>query len=741
MIKKLFFIMFFLTVNAQAVVIKDIIVDGNNRVSKETIQIFADVKVGEDIDQNYFNVILKNLYKTNFFKNINLSLDSNTLKITVEENPIVQNYFIEGIKNKSLLKIIEENILFKEKSSFNINLINKDKNTILAILKKAGYYFSNVEIFTNNLEYNSIDLTYKINLGDKAKINKINFIGNKIFKDNRLKNIILSEEYKFWKFLSGRKYLNEDLISTDQRLLKNYYLNKGYYNVKINSSFAKLNNNDQFELIYNIDSGQKVYFNNLSLKVPDDFSQNNFIKINKLFKDLKGKPYSLNEIESILDEIEEIAVNEEFSSIKAGVNENISSDKIDLEFALLELDPSYLTRINIYGNNITEETVIRNQIIVDEGDPYNEILLSKSINNIKSLNIFKSVKDEIVADDLGNRSLDITVEEKPTGEIMAGAGYGTNGGTLTFSVKENNFLGKGVSLESSINLTETSIKGGFDYLNPNYKNTNNSLSMTANIQETDLMSTNGYKNNVARFNLGTNFEYLDDLYLGVKTKNSLESLEVGSTASANQKKQAGDYFDSFLNFNFNFDKRNQKFETTDGYFSNYSIDIPIISENLTLVNSYRYKTFKEFYENNVSTFSFLINASNSLNDNNVRLSERLFVSGQNLRGFESGKIGPKDGNDFIGGNFVSAINLTTNLPKLTENFQNLDLGLFLDAANIWGVDYDATLEKNNGIRSSVGIGLDLTTPIGPLSFSLATPITKESNDVTETFRFNIGTSF
>jgi len=733
--------MFFLTVNAQAVVIKDIIVDGNNRVSKETIQIFADVKVGEDIDQNYFNVILKNLYKTNFFKNINLSLDSNTLKITVEENPIVQNYFIEGIKNKSLLKIIEENILFKEKSSFNINLINKDKNTILAILKKAGYYFSNVEIFTNNLEYNSIDLTYKINLGDKAKINKINFIGNKIFKDNRLKNIILSEEYKFWKFLSGRKYLNEDLISTDQRLLKNYYLNKGYYNVKINSSFAKLNNNDQFELTYNIDSGQKIYFNNLSLKVPDDFSQNNFIKINKLFKDLKGKPYSLNEIESILDEIEEIAVNEEFSSIKAGVNENISSDKIDLEFALLELDPSYLTRINIYGNNITEETVIRNQIIVDEGDPYNEILLSKSINNIKSLNIFKSVKDEIVADDLGNRSLDITVEEKPTGEIMAGAGYGTNGGTLTFSVKENNFLGKGVSLESSINLTETSIKGGFDYLNPNYKNTNNSLSMTANIQETDLMSTNGYKNNVARFNLGTNFEYLDDLYLGVKTKNSLESLEVGSTASANQKKQAGDYFDSFLNFNFNFDKRNQKFETTDGYFSNYSIDIPIISENLTLVNSYRYKTFKEFYENNVSTFSFLINASNSLNDNNVRLSERLFVSGQNLRGFESGKIGPKDGNDFIGGNFVSAINLTTNLPKLTENFQNLDLGLFLDAANIWGVDYDATLEKNNGIRSSVGIGLDLTTPIGPLSFSLATPITKESNDVTETFRFNIGTSF
>lgn len=741
MIKKLFFIIFFFTVNAQAVIIKDIIVDGNNRVSKEAIQIFADVNVGDDVNQNYFNDILKNLYKTNFFKNVNLSLDSDILKITVEENPIVQNYFIEGIKNKSLLKIIEENILFKEKSSFNINLIKKDKNTILFILKKAGYYFSNVEILTNNLENNAIDLTYKITLGDKAKINKINFIGNKIFKDNKLKNIILSEEYKFWKFLSGRKYLNEDIIATDQRLLKNYYLNKGYYNVKINSSFARLNNNNQFELTYNIDSGRKVYFNNLSLKIPDDYNQNNFIKINKLFKDLKGKPYSLNEIENILDEIEDIAVNEEFSSIKASVNENLSSDKINLEFALLELDPSYLTRINVFGNNITEETVIRNQIIVDEGDPYNEILLSKSINNIKSLNIFKTVKDEISIDDVGNRTLNITVEEKPTGEIMAGAGYGTTGGTLSFSVKENNFLGKGISLENSINLTETSIKGGIIYNNQNYKNTNNSLSLTANIQETDLMTSNGYKSNVARFNLGTSFEYLNDLYLGIQTKNSLESLEVGSTASANQKKQAGDYFDSFLNFNFNYDKRNQKFETTDGYFSNYSVDIPIISESLTLVNSYRYKTFKELYENNVSTFSFLINASNSLNDKNVRLSERLFISGQNLRGFESGKIGPKDGSDFIGGNFSAAINLTTNLPKLTENFQNLDLGLFLDAANIWGVDYDTTLENNSGIRSSIGVGLDLTTPIGPLTFSLATPITKEDNDVTETFRFNIGTSF
>jgi len=736
----LFFLLFFYVTSVQAVIIKDIIVEGNNRVSKETIQMFAEVNYGDDINQNSFNDILKNLYKTNFFKNVSLFLENDILKISVEENPVVENYFIDGIKNKTLLESVEDSILLKAKSSFDISLVKKDVDNILSILKNAGYYFSKVDIFTNDLDDNKIDITYKIILGDKAKISNIKFIGDKIFKDIKLKNIILSEEYKFWKVLSGRKYLNEEIISIDERLLKNYYLNKGYYNVKINSSFARLDENNRFELIFNISPGQKIYFNDLTLKLPTDYDEKNFVKINEIFKDLKGKNYSLYEIENILDELENITINEEFSSIKAIVNENIVLDRINIEFNLQELEASYLSRINIFGNNITEENVIRNQLIIDEGDPYNEILLSKSVNNIKSLNIFKSVKQEINDDDK-NKILNLTVEEKPTGEILAGAGYGTSGGSLTFSIKENNFLGKGIKVDNSIKVTEQSLKGGINIINPNYKNSNNSLLMSANIQETDLMDTNGYKSDSINFSLGTSFEYLDDLYLGVQSRNALETLEVGDKASSNQKKQAGDYFDSFLSFDFNYDKRNQKFETNDGYFSNYSIDFPIISESLTLINSYRFKTFEELYENNISTFSFLIQSSNSLNNKDVRLSERLFIPGRSLRGFEVGKIGPKDGSDYIGGNFVTAINLTSNLPKITENFQDLDLGIFFDAANVWGVDYDPSLEKNDAIRSSIGIGLDWSTAIGPLSFSLATPITKENSDVTEAFRFNIGTSF
>ena len=168
--------------------------------------------------------------------------------------------------------------------------------------------------------------------------------------------------------------------------------------------------------------------------------------------------------------------------------------------------------------------------------------------------------------------------------------------------------------------------------------------------------------------------------------------------------------------------------------------MPILSDTNTLTNTYNYKVFKELYENNVSTLSIFLKGASSLSSDDIKLSERLYIPGKKLRGFETGKIGPKDGNDFIGGNYVSSINATTTIPTFLENFQNVDVVLFADAANIWGVDYDSSLDKN-GIRSSVGVGIDWLTPVGPLTFSFAHPVTKESTDVEQTFRFNIGTSF
>ena len=241
-----------------------------------------------------------------------------------------------------------------------------------------------------------------------------------------------------------------------------------------------------------------------------------------------------------------------------------------------------------------------------------------------------------------------------------------------------------------------------------------------------------------RLDLGLNIMMI--FFLRIGSSNYYERIETDNTASARQQAQEGDYIDLFLNLGLTLDKRDQKFQTTDGFLSSYSLDLPYISDTYTLVNKYKYSYFTELYENNVSSFSLSLRSAHSIKDEDIKLSERLRVPSNTLRGFEYGKIGPKDGDDYIGGNYMSAINFTTTLPQILENSQNTDFIIFMDAANLWGVDYNSSLDDSE-IRSSIGIGLDWYSPVGPMNFSLAQPISKSSNDVTETFRFNLGTTF
>jgi len=721
--------------------VKEIIITGNNRISKETILMFSDVSKNKNISELEVNEILKKLYETNFFNNVSVSLKNEILKINVSENPIIYKIEFKGIKSNTLQDQISDNLKLKERSSYNEILLNEDKNQITSLLRNTGYFFSEVEIFKEELTDNKINLIIDINLGKKSKIKKISFIGDKKYKNRKLNSIIVSEEYKFWKFLSGKKYLNENAIELDKRLLKNFYLNKGYYNVLINSSFARLINDNEFELIYNIDSNEKIYFGNFKLNLPNDYENKNFIKIQNLFEKLSGSVYSINKINQILEEIDDIVLNEQYESVQATVEEELISNKLNLIFNINETEKLFVERINIFGNNVTSENVIRNQLLIDEGDPFNEILENKSINNIKSLNFFKSVKSKIVSGkDENSKIINISVEEKPTGEIMAGAGFGTSGTSVIFGVKENNFLGNGIALDSNLNFGTDTIKGQLAFKNPNYKNSDKSLNFNLMAAETDRLKESGYKTNKTGFSLGTSFEYYDDLFLSVGTSNFYEKLETDSTASATQKTQEGDYFDTFLKLDFNYDKRNQKFQTTKGFRSIYSIDVPLISETYSLSNAYNYKHYAELYENNVSSISFLFKAANSITDENVKLSERLFIPSSYLRGFETGKVGPKDGDDYIGGNFISSVNFSSTLPQIFPNYQNADFLFFLDVANIWGVDYDSSLDDNE-VRSAIGFAVDWFTPVGPLNFSFAQPISKSSQDTTESFRFNLGTTF
>jgi outer membrane protein insertion porin family len=719
-----------------------IIIKGNERISNETILVFSEIQDNKSLDENSINEILKKLYKSGFFKDVTVKIENNNLTIDVLENPIIQTVFIEGIKRKKTEESLYEILSLKNRSSYNSTLIKKDEAAILSFLKDDGYYFSKVTSSYQDLGDNKIDLLYQIELGEKSKISKISFIGDKKFKDSTLKNIIISEEYKFWKFLSGKKYLNENLINYDKRLLNNFYKNKGFFNVVIESSFANYLGNDEFEIIYNISSGNKFYFNEFNLNLPLDYDRANFQQLDNIFKKLKGENYSLNSIDKILKEIDKIVLNEQFEFLKSTVNESIEDNLINLTFDIDESEKFYVEKINILGNNVTREEVIRNNLLVDEGDAFNELLQTRTINNLRGLNFFSKVESEILDIDNENKKIiNITVEEKPTGEIMAGAGVGTGGGTFAFGVSENNFLGRGIEFASDISVSTETLKGIISMNNPNYKGSNRSLNTSLESTITDRLKNFGYKSNKTGFSVGSGFELYDDLYWNTGVSSYVEKLETDSTASASMKKQEGSYFDTFFNHTFSYDKRDQRYKTSDGYISRFSQNIPLISESYTLTNTYDYKIYNEWLDENIFSIGFFGKTSNSLAGKDIKLSDRLYLPASKLRGFESGKVGPKDGADFIGGNYATSINIATSLSQILPNSQNTNFSVFFDAANVWGIDYSSSLSDDSKIRSSIGIALDYLTPIGPLSFSLSEPITKGKNDITESFRFNLGTTF
>ena len=739
---QIFVVILLVTVSVRSEEFDSILIKGNERISDETILIFSELPNNQSLDENSINTVLKKLYNSGYFKDVLIKVENKILVIDVIENPIIQTVFIEGIKRKKTQESLYDIISSKNRSSYNVNKTKNDEEIILNFLKNDGYYFSKVISSYQELGNNKIDLFYKIDLGEKAKISKISFIGDKRFKDSTLRSVILSEEYKFWKFISGKKYLNEDLINFDMRLMNSFYKNKGYYNIKIDSSFANYLGNNEFELIYNIRSGKKYYFDDLILKLPIDYNEDNFKKLLIIFADLKGENYSLLSIDRILNEIDKIVLNEQYEFLNSTVSEEVSDNLIDLTFNIEESDKFYVEKINIFGNNVTQEEVLRNVFVVDEGDAFNELLHKKTMNNLKSLNFFSNVEDQIDDGTSANQKvINITVDEKPTGEIMAGAGIGTGGGTVVFGVKENNFLGRGINFGADLSVSPEALKGIVSLNNPNYNGSNRSLNFSIESTVTDNLKTYGYESNKTGFRIGSGFEFYDDLFLNLGVSSYVEKLTTDSTATASIKKQEGSYFDTFFNYTLDYDMRNQKFQTSEGFRSRFTQNIPVISENYSLTNSYDLKFYDKWLNENIATYGIFASATNSLTDKDVKLSDRLFLPSSKLRGFERGKVGPKDGTDYIGGNYAVTFNAATTLNQVLPNLQNTSFSLFFDAANIWGVDYDSSIDEDSKIRSSIGLAIDFFTPIGPLNFSFSEPITKGKNDITETFRFNLGTTF
>ena len=736
-------IFFIILTNVTFAEIKKINIVGNARVSTATIESLVDKKIN-NIDTIYINNLTKKIYDTDFFSDVKISFNQDVLTINVAENPIVNFFYINGVKDSDLDQV-NKIITLKENSIFSSSKLKKDIEATREFLNASGYYQASITPEVIKIDNNQINLIINIDKKEISKIKNIYFIGNKYFSDSQLLDVITSTEDGWWKIFSSSA-LSEQRIEYDKQLLKDFYKSKSFYDAQIESAFASIDKNNKFTLTYSINSGKKYKFGDYDIKVSGlalkevDINEIKNIS-NKLLKNEFYSPLTINKINK---QITDFLETKKYGNFEINIQDlKVADDKINIIVQLNEGQKSLVNKINIKGNTITEEKVIRDNLVISEGDQLNSSKVKKSIDNVKSKQLFSKVDYKIEDSEKKNfKDLNLFVKEQPTGSISAGVGYGTNGGLFEASVNERNFLGQGINLNFTGRLSSDVIRGELSFVDPNYKNSNKELAASL-FSEVDDYSNSGYQNKRAGTRFATKYEIYEDIFFRPNLGAQFDKLEVTGTASSLLRSRQGDFVTTSLGYNFSYDQRDSKFSPTSGsiiYFdqniATFLSDIPTVQ---TGVGATFYKEL--FSEKFIGSAKARLANVVAFNDKDVKLSDRIFSSTSDLRGFEQRGVGPVDSGDHIGGNNLATLSLKSTFPNLIPENLRATTFLFLDMGNVWGADYSSSISDSSKLRTSTGIALDLMSPIGPLSFTYSIPLSKASTDKEQNFLFNIGSSF
>ena len=326
-----------------------------------------------------------------------------------------------------------------------------------------------------------------------------------------------------------------------------------------------------------------------------------FSELNKSYDKYIGEYYSPFIIKDLLDDIDELINDNNLQFIEHNVEEVKNENSIEIKFNIFESEKTLVERINIKGNNVTEESVVRSELLLDEGDPFTNINLDKSIAKIKSRNIFNNVTAKVKNGSQDNlKVIDIAVEEKPTGEISAGAGVGTNGGSFAINVSENNWLGKGQKLNFELEIDQESLGGTINYTDPNYNFFGNSINYFLSSSDNDKPDQ-GYENTIYSSGISTSFEQFKDVFLTLGASASYDDLRTLSTASSSLKKQSGQFSEIAGNYGLKFDNRNRVFMPTKGSVFNFSQSLPFYADKRFIDNQIAFSGYKAIANENIVT--------------------------------------------------------------------------------------------------------------------------------------------
>ena len=740
---KFLVVFFFLLTSISFSEIKKVTIAGNTRVNSNTIESLVDKKI-INVDSIFINNLTKKIYDTDFFSDVKISYNDGILNITVVENSVINFFFINGVQDNDLDNI-NKIITLKENAIFSNSKLKKDIENVKDFLKISGYYSALVDPEIIKIENNQINLIINIDKKDVSKIKNIYFIGNKFFSSSQLQDVISSSEDGWWKLFSASG-LNEQRIEYDKQLLKEFYKSKGFYDVQIESAFVNPNEINNFSLTFSINSGKKYKFGDVDIKInssiykKEDLSEVTSIS-NKL---IRNESYSSSTTNKLNKSIISFLESKRYTNFDLNIQENKKDeDTINVVVSLSEEPKNLINKINIKGNLITEEKVIRDNLIVAEGDNISLSKIRKSIDNIKSKQLFSKVDYKIEDSNQKNyKDLNLFVKEQATGSISAGIGYGTNGAMFEASINEKNFLGQGVNLNFTGRVSTEKVSGELSYVDPNFNNSNKELDSSL-FSQVDDYKNSSYHNKKIGSRFATKYEIYEDIYFRPNFNLQVDKLETSSSASSLLKSREGSFLTTGVGYNFFIDQRDSKFSPTSGFLSYFDQNIATFFSDIPTLQTSVGSTFYKELINEKFVGSAKLRLSNvvAFNNKDVKLSDRLYVSSNDLRGFESRGVGPVDNGDHIGGNNLAAISLKSTFPNPIPEGLKANTFVFYDMGNVWGADYSDIISGNSKIRSSTGVALDLMSPVGPLSFTYSIPISKSSTDKEQKFLFNLGSSF
>ena len=739
-----FIVIFFLILtNISFAEIKKVNISGNSRVNSSTIESLVDKKIS-NVDSIYINTLTKKIYDTDFFADVKISFNQDILTINVTENPIINFFYINGVKDSDLDQI-NKIINLKENNIFSSSKLKKDIEATREFLNAAGFYQALITPEVIKIDNNQVNLIINIDKKEISKIKNIYFIGNKVFSNSQLIDVITSSEDGWWKFFSTSS-LSEQRIEYDKQLLKDFYKSKSFYDVQIESAFAGIDKDNNFTLTFSINSGKKYKFGDYDLKVSGiPLKETDIIEIKDIStKLLKNEFYSPLTINKLNKQVTNLLESKRYGNFEINIQDTKAvDDRINIIVQLNEGQKLLINKINIQGNTITEEKVIRDNLTISEGDQLSSSKIKKSVDNIKSKQLFSKVDYKVEDSDKKNfKDLNLFVKEQPTGSITAGVGYGTNGGLFEASVNERNFLGQGINLNFTGRLSSEAIRGDLSYVNPNFNNSNKELAVSL-FSDLDDYKNSGYQNKRVGTRFATKYEIYEDIFFRPNLGAQFDKLEVTGNASNLLRSREGNFITTSFGYNFINDHRDSKFNPTAGSLIYFDQNIATFFSDIPTVQTGVGATFYQelFSDKFIGSAKARLANVTAFNNKDVKLSDRIFASPSDLRGFELRGIGPVDSGDHIGGNNLATLSLKSTFPNpMPENLRATTF-LFLDMGNVWGADYSNLISDSSKLRASTGIALDLMSPVGPLSFTYSIPLSKASTDKEQNFIFNIGSSF